>query len=361
MKTVFERQENMNKIKVAFFDARRYDVDSFTNVLAGSEDIEVVFLKPHLGRDTAALAAGCDVVCTFVNDVVDAETISILHDKGIKLIAQRAAGYNNFDLRAAFGSIHVVRVPAYSPHAVAEHTAALILSLNRKTHRAFFRTRDGNFALDGLLGFDLYGKTAGIIGTGKIGQCVIEILRGFGMKILAYDAFPNSEASAKLGFEYVDLKTLYLKSDVISLHCPLTPETTYLIDEESIGSMKTGVMIINTGRGKLINTRDLITGLKSGHIGSAGLDVYEEEADYFFDDHSGEPLTDDVLARLLTFSNVLVTAHQAFFTAEALHGIAETTLDNIRKYFADGSLPNEICYHCTTGSDCPRKKTGKCF
>jgi D-lactate dehydrogenase len=245
-------------------------------------------------------------------------------------------------------------VPAYSPYAVAEHASALILSLNRKTHKAYYRVREGNFSINGLQGFDMHGKTAGIIGAGQIGRCLVKILQGFGMNVLVHDPFPNQTYAQNQGIRYVDLPELYRLSDIISLHCPLTPETRYMINEETISTFKEGAMIINTGRGQLIDTKALIQGLKSGKIGAAGLDVYEEESDYFFEDRSVELIKDDVLARLLTFPNVLVTSHQGFFTVEALNNIAHTTLTNLKDFFGNGSLTNEICYHCQTS--CPKDK-----
>ncbi len=350
----------MNQIRIAFFDAKPYDKVSFdeTNRDFG---FKITYFPGHLTEQTVSLAKGHEAVCVFVNDEVSAPVIDALAQHGVKMIAVRAAGYNNINLKAAFGKIHTARVPAYSPHAVAEHAAALMLTLNRKIHKAYFRTRDSNFTLNGLLGFDFYGKTAGIIGTGQIGKCLINILKGFGMKILAYDTFPDIEFQKTTGFEYADLDTLYKKSDVLSLHCPLTKETRHMINRGSLEKMKSGVMVINTGRGLLIDTKALIEGLKSGKIGCAGLDVYEEESEVFFEDFSGSGISDDVLARLLSFPNVLITSHQAFFTQEALHNIAKTTLENIREFFTQGKIPNEICYHCTTLSACPRKKTGKCF
>jgi D-lactate dehydrogenase len=282
------------------------------------------------------------VVCIFVNAEVDAEVIDILVENGVKLIALRSAGYNNVDLKAAKGKIKVVRVPAYSPHSIAEHTIALMLTLNRKIHKAYTRTRDGNFALEGLLGFEMNGKTAGIIGTGKIGKIVIQILKSMGMNVLAYDLFPDTQFAEKNDIRYTQLDELYQLSDVISLHCPLTKETEYLINENSIKKMKNGVMIINTGRGKLIKTKALIDGLKSKKIGYAGLDVYEEEGDYFYEDHSDIVIDDDILARLLTFNNVIVTSHQAFFTKEALSEIARITLQNIQDFVDGKPLVNEI-------------------
>ena len=347
--------------KIAFFDAKPYDNEFFekANEKFG---FELKFFKAHLTIDTISVAKGNDTVCLFVNDMATAEIIKTLKDYGIGLIALRSAGYNNIDLKASYENIHVVRVPAYSPYAVAEHAVAMMLALNRRTHKAYYRTLDNNFTINGLLGFDMYGKTAGIIGTGQIGKVLINILKGFGMKILAYDAFPNKDFAKNTGFEYVDLETLYKNSDIISLHCPLTPETQYLINKESISRMKDGVMLINTSRGKLINTKALIAGLKSKKIGYAGLDVYEEESEYFFEDFSSEDINDDTLARLLTFNNVLITSHQAFFTREALTNIAETTLQNIEDYFNNKELKNEICYRCGQAtSNCSKKETGRCF
>lgn len=352
--------QNPDPIKIAFFDAKPYDIESFDDA---NKDFgfKITYFKNHLTSETASLAQGFQVVCVFVNDAVQKDAVEILARNGIRLIAIRAAGYNNLDLKALFQKIHAVRVPAYSPHAVAEHAVALMLALNRKIHRAYYRTRDNNFALNGLLGFDMHGKTAGIIGTGKIGKVLIEILKGFGMRILAYDAFPDLDFQKKTGFEYVGLDALYKDSDVLSLHCPLTKETYHLINEASIRKMKQNVMIINTGRGMLIDSKALIEGLKTGKVGFAGLDVYEEESDYFFEDFSNKIITDDVLARLLSFNNVVVTSHQGFFTREALQNIASTTLENVREFFAEHKLPNEICYKCTGAIPCPRTTTGKCF
>jgi D-lactate dehydrogenase len=288
------------------------------------------------------LTKGADVACIFVNAIADAEVIDELVANGVKLLALRCAGYNNVDLKAAKGRIKVVRVPAYSPHAVAEHTLALMLTLNRKTHKAYSRTRDGNFSLNGLMGFDMYGKTAGIIGTGKIAKILIQILRSMGIKVVAYDLYPDAEFAKQYEVEYTSLDELYRQSDIISLHCPLTKDTEYIINEDSVEKMKDGVMIINTGRGKLINTQALIDGLKSKKIDSAGLDVYEEEGEYFFEDRSNKVMDDDVLARLLSFNNVILTSHQAFFTKEAMENIAETTLQNIQDFVDGKELVNEV-------------------
>ena len=349
----------MKNIKVAFFDTKPYDQEFFDKV-NDKYGFSIKYFKGHLNPDSAKLTQECEVVCAFVNDILDKKVIGILKQNGIKLIAMRCAGYNNVDLNAAYKNIHVVRVPAYSPYAVAEHATALMMSLNRKTHKAYYRTRDGNFAINGLLGFDMHGKTAGIIGTGKIGRCLVPILKGFGMNVCAYDTYPDKAYAKALGIRYVTLSELYRSSDIISLHCPLTPETNYMINKESIKQMKLGVTIINTGRGKLIKTQALIDGLKSGKIGAAGLDVYEEESEYFFEDHSSTVISDDVLARLMTFPNVLITSHQGFFTREALTNIAETTLNNIIEFYNGGYLQNEICYRC--GIDKCRKKSRKrCF
>ena len=349
----------MKNIKIVFFDTKPYDQEFFDKV-NDKYGFSIKYFKGHLNHDSAKLTQGYEVVCAFVNDILDKKVIGILKQNGIKLIDMRCAGYNNVDLNAAYKNIHVVRVPAYSPYAVAEHATALMMGLNRKTHKAYYRTRDGNFAINGLLGFDMHGKTAGIIGTGKIGRCLVPILKGFGMNVCAYDTAPDEAYAKASEISYVTLSELYGSSDIISLHCPLTPETNYMINEKSIGQMKTGVMIINTGRGKLIKTQALIDGLKSGKIGAAGLDVYEEESEYFFEDYSSTVISDDVLARLMTFPNVLITSHQGFFTREALINIAETTLDNITEFYNDGYLQNEICYHC--GKDeCNKKLRKRCF
>ncbi len=349
----------MKTIKVAFFDAKPYDRETFDAVNRG-DGVELKYVALHLSPDTVHVAAGADALCIFVNDLVTREVAEALHAQGAKLIALRCAGYNNVDLKAVYQRIHVVRVPAYSPYAVAEHAAALLLALNRKTHKAYFRTRDGNFSIHGLMGFDLHGKTAGVVGTGKIGRVMAGLLRGFGMRVLAFDPFPDAVFAQASGCTYADLPTLYRESDVLTLHCPLTPENVRMINAETIAQMKRGVFIINTGRGKLIDTRALIGGLKSGRVGAAGLDVYEEETDYFFEDFSSAVIDDDVLARLLTFPNVLITSHQAFFTREAMANIAQTTLANIRAFFERGELPHEICYRCGDAT-CQRKASGKCF
>ncbi len=335
----------MSTVKVAFFDAKPYDIESF-NELNRDQRFTIKYFKFHLTPDNVVLAQGYDAVIIFVNDTVDAEMIMKLKEYGVKLIALRSAGFNNVDLKAALNNISVVRVPAYSPHAIAEHTVALMLTLNRKVHRAYFRTRDTNFALNGLLGFDMYGKTAGVIGTGRIGKVLVGILRGFGMEVLLNDMYPDEAFAAETGCRYTTLEEVYRASDIISLNCPLTRETEYMINSATIAMMKKGVMLINTGRGKLIRTADLIEGVKSGQIGSAGRDGYEEERQFFFEDSSDRVLADDVLARLLTFNNVIITSHQGFFTREAIRNIADTTLKNIDDFFAGRKLVNEVCFNC---------------
>ncbi len=327
--------------KIAFFGAKPYDIASFDKVNE-KYNYDIRYYKGHLNPNNVDLTQDTDVVCIFVNDTADAAVIDAMVDNGVKLLALRCAGFNNVDLKAAKGKLPVVRVPAYSPYAVAEYSLALMLSLNRKIHRAYWRTRDGNFSLNGLMGFDMHGKTIGIIGTGKIAKILIRLLKGFGMRILAYDLYPDMKFAGEEGISYVSLDELYRESDIISLHCPLTDQTKYMIDKDSIDKMKEGVMIINTGRGQLINTNDLIEGLKEKKIAAAGLDVYEEEGEYFYEDKSDKIIDDDVLARLLSFNNVIVTSHQAFFTKEALHNIAETTLQNIEDFRCHRPLVNEV-------------------
>jgi D-lactate dehydrogenase len=317
-------------MKVAVFSTKAYDQKSLDAANA-AHGHTLSYFEARLKPATAPLAAGCGAVCAFVNDVVNAEVLRTLAGGGTRLIALRSAGFNHVDLKeAASLGITVARVPAYSPFAVAEHAAALVLALNRNIHRAFNRVRENNFSLDGLLGFDLHGKTLGVIGTGQIGVVFVRIMSGFGMRILACDPFPNPQLGDAA--RYVPLEELLAESDVISLHCPLTRDTHHLIDEAAIGRMKPGVMLINTSRGALVDTRAVINGLKSHKIGHLGLDVYEEEGNLFFEDFSGRVVQDDVFSRLLTFPNVLITGHQAFFTAEALRNIAETTLNNITAF-----------------------------
>lgn len=328
-------------MKLAFFDTKTYDVPGFDRygVPAG---VEIKYFEPNLNEDTVSLAAGFDAVCVFVNDTVNAAVVEKLYQLGVKVIVLRCAGFNNVDIKACQGKLRVFRVPAYSPHAVAEHAMALLLTINRRTHKAYNRTREFNFSLQGLAGFDLYGKTVGIIGTGKIGRVFADICKGFGMNILAYDKFPAPNSDLR----YVDLPELFEKSDIISLHCPLTEDTKHIINAESIARMKNGVTILNTSRGSLINTEDLINGIKEKKVGAACLDVYEEEGDLFYEDFSGHIVQDDKLVRLIAMPNVIVTSHQAFLTNEALDNIAATTINNLVSFFSGNpDTSTEVCYH----------------
>ena len=344
-------------MKIAFFDAKSYDKPGFDRYAAGT-DLEIKYFETRLNEDTVSLAAGFDGVCVFVNDIVNETVVNKLYELGVKVIALRCAGFNNVDTRACFGKIHVFRVPAYSPYAVAEHAMALLLTINRRTHKAYNRTREFNFSLQGLSGFDLHGKTVGIIGTGKIGRIFADICRGFGMNILAYDRFPAQGS----GLNYVELPELFEKSDIISLHCPLTEDTHHIINTDSIAMMKKGVTIVNTSRGGLIDTEALITGIKEKKVGAACLDVYEEEGDLFYEDYSGHIVQDDKLVRLIAMPNVIVTSHQAFLTEEALDNIAGTTIDNLLKFSrGEGSPETEVCYHCGRQDDCRKERHAKCF
>ncbi len=328
-------------MKLAFFDTKSYDIPGFDRY-ALPAGIEVKYFEPNLDEDTVSLAAGFDAVCVFVNDTVNAAVVEKLHELGVKAILLRCAGFNNVDIKACQGKLRVFRVPAYSPHAVAEHAMALLLTINRRTHKAYIRTREFNFSLQGLAGFDLYGKTVGIIGTGKIGRVFADICKGFGMQILAYDKFPAADS----GLTYVELPELFEKSDIISLHCPLTEDTRHIINADSIARMKKGVTIINTSRGGLVDTEALITGIKEKKVGAACLDVYEEEGDLFYEDFSGHIVQDDKLVRLIAMPNVIVTSHQAFLTNEALDNIAATTVRNMTRFFAgDPDSTTEVCYH----------------
>lgn len=342
--------------KIAFFDTKPYDKTYF-DAFSPEYGFEIKYIESKLNPHSAVMAEGCDGVVAFVNDTVDAEVINKLHLLGIRVLAMRSSGYNNVDFRAAFGKIHVLRVPAYSPYAVAEHAAALLLALNRKIHRAFNRTREHNFALSGLTGFDLHGKTAGVVGTGKIGRVFVDICKGFGLNVIAYDPFPAKD----LDIEYVSLDELFSRSDIISLHCPLTKETHRIIDARALSLMKEGVYIINTSRGALIDTEALLEAIRKRRVGAVGLDVYEEEADVFFEDFSDEILKDDLLLRLLSMPNVIVTGHQAFLTKEALENIARTTLDNLKAYFDGEELRNEICYKCIEYGNCDHLHKTRCF
>ncbi len=350
-----ERVKIMEKKRIAFFDTKPYDRKWFDALSEGRYEIE--YFESRMTEKTAGLAAGADAACVFVNDEVNAAAIDVLCENGVRLLLLRCAGYSNVDRKYAFGKMHILRVPAYSPHAVAEHAAALLLTLNRHLHKAYNRTRDFNFSIAGLEGVDLYGKTAGIVGTGRIGRAFADICRGFGMKVVAYDKFQAE------GFEYLPLRELFAVSDVISLHCPLNEESRYMINKEAFECMKDGVMLINTSRGELVDSHALLEALNSGKVGAAGLDVYDEEEDVFFNDRSGTIVKDDTLSLLLTRPNVLITSHQAFLTSEALKNIAQTTLDNADAFFSGGALENEVCYHCSARklNECRKKRGDRCF
>ncbi len=321
--------------KIAFFDTKPYDRVWFDRL---NKEFEIDYFESRLRPESARLAEGCKAVCAFVNDEINAKTVNTLAGIGVEILAMRCAGYNNVALKEAQGKIRVVRVPAYSPYAVAEHAMGMILMLNRKLHKAYIRTRDFNFSLNGLVGFDLYGKTAGIIGTGKIGRAFIDICRGFGMKVIANDPFPAENS----GIEYVSREELFSQSDIVSLHCPLTESTRYIIDEKALSLMKPDTIIVNTSRGKLIDSEALLSALNEKRIGGAALDVYEEETGLFFEDNSDRIVTDEVLSLLVSRPNVLITSHQAFLTREALQSIAETTLESLSDYFNGRELKYEI-------------------
>ena len=328
-------------MKIAFFDTKEYDRELFDKYNK-EYGYEIKYYETKLNHETAPLANGYDVVCVFVNDEVDKETIDCLIENNVKLIALRCAGFNNVDIKYAQDRIKVVRVPEYSPYAVAEHAVALLLNLNRKLYKSYQRTKKYNFSLNGLLGFDINGKTVGVIGTGKIGKIFIKIMKGFGANVLAYDVYPDKQYEEEMNFKYVDLEDLLKQSDIISLHCPLTEQTEHIINKDSIKLMKKGVYIINTSRGKLINTKDLINSLQKGDIGGIGLDVYEEEKEFFLNDMSNSYVRDEDLSVLLTMPNVVITSHQAFFTSEALNKIAQDTLKNIEEVFDKKECKNEI-------------------
>ena len=329
-------------MKIAFFDAKPYDKPGFDAYSAGT-GLEIKYFETKLNADTVSLASGFDGVCVFVNDTLNETVVDALYALGVRAVALRCAGFNNVDIRACFGKLRVFRVPAYSPYAVAEHAMALLLTVNRHTNKAYIRTRDFNFSLAGLTGFDLHGKTAGVVGTGKIGRTFAGICAGFGMRVLAYDKFPAQDS----GLTYVTLPELLAQADVISLHCPLTSETRHMIGAAAIAGMKTGVVIVNTSRGALIDTEALIDGLKRRKIGAACLDVYEEESELFYEDRSDSIIEDDVLVRLISMPNVIVTSHQAFLTKEALNNIAATTVDNLLKFQRGEPAPEtEVCFRC---------------
>lgn len=343
-------------IRIAFFDAKPYDRAAFEEA-ARNMPLEIRFYDARLNEDTVGLARGFDGVCVFVNDTLNARVMESLYAMGVKMIALRCAGFNHVDAKAAYGKIHIMRVPAYSPYAVAEHAMALLLTSIRRIHKAYNRTRDFNFSLNNLVGYELHGKTVGVIGTGRIGRVFMEICRGFQMNVIAYDKFTDDGS----GIRYVQLPELFAQSDVISLHCPLTEDTHHLIDEKAITQMKKGVVILNTSRGALIDAEALLTGIKERKIGAACLDVYEEESDLFFTDNSDHILDDDTLARLISMPNVIVTSHQGFLTGEALKNIAETTVENILLYFEKDICQNEICYHCGKTDDCRNQRLTRCF
>ena len=331
----------MEKTRIIFFDIKDYDREFFEKY-GKNYNYEMSFFKSRLSLENVHLTKGYDVVCAFTNDDIGKETIDAMAENGVRLLAMRCAGFNNVSLKDIHNRFKVVRVPAYSPHAIAEYTVGLILAVNRKINKAYVRTREGNFSINGLMGVDLYGKTAGIIGTGKIGQILIKILKGFDMKVIAYDLFPNQKAADELGFEYVSLDELYANSDIISLNCPLTKDTQYMINRRSMLKMKDGVILVNTGRGQLIDSADLVEALKDKKVGAVALDVYEEEEDYFFEDKSTQVIEDDILGRLLSFYNVLITSHQAYFTKEAVEAITVTTLNNIKDFVEGKPLVNEV-------------------
>jgi len=343
-------------MKIAFFDTKPYDKPSFDKYGKAS-GVEFKYFETKLNEDTVELAGGYDGVCVFVNDTVNAAVIDKLVEMGVKIVALRSAGFNNVDMKYAYGRVHVFRVPAYSPYAVAEHTMAMLLTSIRRIHKAYIRTRDFNFSLSGMTGFDLHGKTVGVIGTGKIGKVFINICTGFGMKVLAYDKYPAREIENE-NVSYTTLDEIFEKSDVISLHCPLSEETYHIIGKVALEKCKRGVVILNTSRGALVDAEALLESIKSRKVGAACLDVYEEESDFFFEDFSGHILDDDVLARLISMPNVIVTSHQAFLTEEALSNIAETTVANIVEFAKNGECPNELCYRGNSAEDC---KSGKCF
>lgn len=336
------------ELKIAFYDTKSYDREYFARIAQSEPFAETKFIfdffDDHLNKATVALAKGHDVVCAFVNDLITKEIADALYDEDIRLIALRSAGYNNVDLKATQGKITVVRVPAYSPHAVAEHAVALLQTLNRKIHKAYLRTRDANFSLKNLVGSEIYGKTVGIIGTGRIGKVAAEIFKGYGANLLLNDAYPDKTFAMQLNAKYVNLEELFQQSDYISLHVPLTTQTRYLINQQCISMMKKNVMIVNTGRGALIDTKALLDALISGRIRGAALDVYEEEEAYFFEDWSAEPIQDANLARLIQLPNVLLTAHQAFLTDTALEQIALVTLNNIIDVLEKGKSENEVSW-----------------
>lgn len=348
----------LNKIKIAMFDSKEYDIASFDKENINNKNIIIKYFDVRLNEDTVKLAKGFDGIIVFVNDVINKKVIDELYEYGIKAIFLRCAGYNNIDIKHCFGKIHVYRVPAYSPYAVAEHAFALLQTSNRRIHKAYNRIREYNFSLSNLTGYDLYGKTVGVIGTGKIGKCFINIALGYGMKVIAYDKFPSDIKN----ITYVTLDELFKQSDIISLHCPLTNESEHMIDKEAFNKMKKGVTIINTSRGALIDSEALLEAIKNRKVGSALLDVYEEESDIFYNDHSNHIMNDNLLLQLIAMPNVIITSHQGFLTHEALNNIAETTLKNINNhYFTNEFNENELCYKCENINNCKTNRNKKCF
>ena len=342
--------------KIALFDTKKYDIESFEKIK--DKNIEFKYFENRLTIDSVALAQGFDGVCVFVNDEVNKEVIDKLYEYGIRVIFLRCAGFNNVDVSYCYKKIHVYRVPAYSPYAVAEHAMALLMTINRRIHKAYNRTREFNFSLEDLTGNDMHGKTAGVIGTGKIGRIFIDICKGFGMNVIAYDPYPVPNSD----IHYVGLDELFNSSDIISLHCPLTNETKDIISKDSISKMKKGVIIVNTSRGGLIDSKALLEGIKERKIGAVCLDVYDEESNIFYNDKSGHILDDDILRNLISMPNVIVTSHQAFLTHEALGNIANTTKENIIKHFKGEVNPqNELCYRCGKQVDCEKLRKQKCF
>ena len=344
-------------MRIAFFDTKPYDKSAFEKY-AEEYGVSIKYFETKLNEDTAELASGFDAVCAFVNDTVNDKVIDKFYEMGIRVLALRCAGFNQVDMKYAYGKLHVLRVPAYSPYAVAEHAIALLLTSVRRIHKAYIRSKDFNFSLTGLTGFDLHGKTVGVIGTGKIGKVFMNICRGFGMKILAYDKYPDRNLEKDGSVRYVSMEALLQNSDIISLHCPLTEETYHVIDEKALNLCKKGVILLNTSRGALVDAEALLNGIKSRKVGAACLDVYEEESEWFFEDNSGHIMEDDTLARLISMPNVIVTSHQAFLTEDALENIAQTTLENLRVFFETGECENELCYKDGSTQDC---KCGKCF
>ncbi len=342
-------------MNIAFFDTKTYDIDSFKKFI--SDDINIKFYETKLNIDTVNLVKGFEAICIFVNDEVNKEVIDKLYEYNVKVIALRCSGYNNVDLKYAFKKIHVFHVPSYSPYAISEHAIAMLLTLVRHIHKAYLRIKDFNFSLNNLTGFTLHGKTMGVIGTGKIGKAFINIVKGMGMKVIAYDKYPDYNSN----INYVSLEKLLEESNIISLHCPLTKETYHMINKDALEKCQKGVIIINTSRGALIDTESLLEGIKERKIGGACLDVYEEESDIFFTDNSEHIMDDEILARLISMPNVLITSHQAFLTTEALESIAQTTINNLISFFKFQKCENELCYDCGKREECQRKRENKCF